>query len=516
MNRKDERVYQEWLDLRERIKSSTSPIKNEPHKTKQKRLRKLKRNFSAFCKYYFPHYLDSEFGYFHKEAALEIAHDKNIFAILEWPREHAKSVIACVFIPMWLHARDELDGMLLASANADKAKDLLGDIQAELLENQRFSSDYGKQASVGDWRDGHFMDAKGNGYWAFGRGQSPRGVRKAAKRPSFGLVDDIDDKVIVKNQGRVKEAVNWVLEDFFGALSIKAARLVIAGNRIDKKSILAHLVGDVEPEDPKRKGIYHSKVFAIESSKGVKGDELTGQPAWKERYNLEILTQRMEKMGYRSSRREYFHEHHEEGIIFKPEWIRYKAPEQRYEQLICYCDPSFKDTVKSDYKAIVLVGRYKSNIDVLWCWVRQATISSMVKVHYNLYEEYGSQARYYIEANMLQDLLLDDFDTEGDLRNYFMPIRPDRQKKHDKFTRIENMSPLFERGKIAFNELERSSVDMQTLVQQLLGFGDGGHDDAPDALEGAISKLQKSARSTSRNWRTGRRRRKGRGAPKKR
>lgn len=491
----EKRAYEAWLSLRERIKSATAlaPI-NEGQKDKKKRLRKLKRNFVAFAKYYFPHYLDSGFGYFHKETAAQIAHDKNIFAVLEWPREHAKSVFSNVFLAMWLKARGELSGMIVGSANQDKASGLLSDLQAELLENKRFINDFGQQSTMGDWRNGHFMDSEGCGYWAFGRGQSPRGVRKAAKRPNFGVIDDIDDKVIVKNPARVREALNWILEDFYGALSIQASRLVIAGNRIHKGSILAHIVGDVEVDDQKRTGIYHSKVFAIEHAKGVKGTPNNGQPAWKERYTLDMLNARIEKMGYRASRREYFHEHVQEGLIFQNDWIQYAKPPEDFDEIITYCDPSFKDTKKSDYKAIVTVGRSKSKLYVLGAWVRQASITAMVKAHYDIYEVLGAQSRYYIEANMLQSLFLDDFDEEADRAGYHVPIRADKRKKPDKFTRIENLSPLFERGKVFFNEQKKNTPDMQMLVTQLLAFGSAAHDDGPDALEGAVSLIQRGSR----------------------
>lgn len=503
---KNSREYQEWLDLLGRIKNATGGINiNETAEQKLKRINELSGDFVKFARYYFPHYLDSDFAWFHKKAAKEIEDDPAGFFVLEWPRESAKSVIADIIIPMYLYARGELSGMVIVSGNEDKAKTLLSDIQAELTANERWIHDFGQLASYGDWAEGKFSTADGIGFWAFGRGQSPRGIRKAARRPNYAVVDDIDDKVIVKNDQRVKEIVDWVLEDLYGALSIKGARLVIAGNRIHKKSILAHLVGDVEPDDPKRSGIVHIKVYAIENPRTHQAaDPPNGVPAWKERYTLKELVDKMEKMGYRASRREYFHEHHEDGHVFKNDWILWgkMLPQNKYDAIISYCDPSFKSGKDNDYKAIMTIGKVGKYIHILDAWVRQTTVKSMVVKFYDLFGIYGNGARYYMEANMLQDLLLDEFDNEADGQGYYMPIRADKRAKPDKYTRVENLTPLFERGLVILNETQRKNPDMQTFIQQLTGFP-FAHDDAPDALEGGVFLIQKCAPRGGSTRRTG-------------
>lgn len=504
------REYEDWLELCERIKNQTAPIASEDEKDKKSRIQKLLNDFEAFCLYYFPHYCSSRLGWFHLEASKKITKDKKIFAVLEWPREHAKSVFADVFMPLWLKAKGELSGMILVSGNEQKAAGLLGDIQAELVNNQRYIADFGEQTGRGSWQDGQFSTKDGIGFWAFGRGQNPRGARKAAKRPNYAVVDDIDDKVIVKNPQRVREAVAWVMEDLYGCLAITGGRVVIAGNRIHKGSILAHIVGDIEPDDPKNEGITHIKVFAFE--KGPKHEkampgEKGAAPAWKENHKTEDLKDKFQKMGFRSAMREFFHEHHEEGLIFKDEWIEWVTPlaYKDYDGIVVYCDPSFKHSKTSDHKAIVAVGRKGNKYHILKAWVRVASIKSMVVAFYDFFAEFGKKAKYYMEANMLQDLLLSDFDTEAEHRDQPLPLRPDKQHKENKEMRIENMSPLFERGNVLFNEQERKNPDMQKLKDQLLGFGSGEADDGPDALEGAISKLHKknAGHAVSDSQRTG-------------
>lgn len=502
----EQRTEQEYLALVERIKKQTASTIVETKEQKQKRIQKLLGDWEAFCKYYFGKYMNAEFGWFHKKLFEEVVNDENFFGVAEFPREHAKTVLTNVFMPMFLKAKGELTGVLLGSSNEKKAFGLLSNLQAQLQGNQKYIADFGEQVSFGDWSSGHFKTRDGVGFWAFGRGQSPRGALEEQNRPNFGIIDDIDDKGIVKNPERVQEAVNWVFEDFYGCLAIQKARFIVAGNRIHKNSILANIVGDVNTGDPKRKGLYHLKVYAIENPKTRdKAGFHDGQPAWVERYTVKQLQTKMERMPYRSVRREYFHEHIEDGTIFKPEWIRWRKMDaiQKYDSIATYTDPSFKNSKTSDFKGIVTVGKRGKCYDILWSWVRQASVSSMVIANYDCYDIYGTFSTYWMEANMLQDLLLDDFDEEADVRKFALPLRADKQKKPDKDTRIENMTPLFERGLLFFNEEHRDSPDMQMLVSQFLGFGGGGHDDGPDATEGAISKVNKQTKKSKFKSRTG-------------
>ena len=96
----------------------------------------------------------------------------------------------------------------------------------------------------------------------------------------------------------------------------------------------------------------------------------------------------------------------------------------------------------------------------------------------------------------MQDILLDDFTTEGDQRGYQLPITGDKRKKPDKFQRIEAVIPLWERGFVFYDIARKDDPDMQAGIEQLLAFEKGmaGNDDAPDADEGAIWMLQRSGR----------------------
>jgi predicted phage terminase large subunit-like protein len=509
LNRKEEKEFQQWLDLRNRIREQTEPDQDHQDK-KEERIKYLLKpeNFEEFCKYYFPHYIDSDFGWFHRKAAKKILGSDNVFAVLEWAREHAKSVFADVFIPCWLKVTGNLTGMILASETEDKAKVLIGDLQAEFMDNQRLMADFGAFGVIGTWKNAHFMTSDGIGFWSFGIGQNPAGVRKAAKRPNYGVVDDASSKKKARNQKIVKEELDWILGEFMGCLMIKGKRFVYANNRVAKNDLTAHIVGDIEEGDAKRKGIVHMKVFATEDPKTHEKllIENGGVPAWP-RYTLKQIRTRIREMGYRNAMRQFYHMHIEDGDVFLPEhlpWIKC-YPLDKYDALITYCDPSYKGKKKNDFKAIVLIGKKGNNFHILWAWVRQANVGPMVQAHYDVDEIIRNKAqvmeiegakfrevlaRHYIEANFMQDLMLEEYETEGDARGYQLRIRGDKRKKPDKEARIEDLSPLAERGCIGFNARYRKNPDMVQLRDQFLAFPNG-HDDGPDAVEGGVHLLNK-------------------------
>jgi len=489
-----------WKEHCKIVQESNPVDPHEPLADKQARIAQAKKDYNFFVKSYFKHYADADCAPFQVSAANKVAEDPNIFAILEWPREHAKSVHADVLIPLWLKIKGELTGLVQVGKNWDDAAGLMGDLQAELEYNQRYINDFGVQKTTGSWETGNFIDSEGIEYTAIGRGQSPRGIRNRAKRPNYCSVDDIDDDELVENPDRVQKVVKWILGSLYGALAIKGSRMLIVGNRIHRKSVLAHMVGDVDENSPKRKGIYHSKVCAIEN----------GKPAW-ERYTLAELQLKFDRMGYYLTQREYFHNPVTEGKIFKREWIQWgKIPALReFDMIVAYFDPSYKGKTSNDYKAVRVWGAKGYKRYLITCFVRQCGITDAVKWMYDLHERLRSQVsiNFYMEQVFLQDMFFDDFEAEAKLRGYYLPVAGDTRQKPDKFMRIHSTAAFYERGITVYNEAEKKSPDMQAGLDQVLGFEKGSavHDDAPDADEGALFILQEYGRQRSAEPRIGKR-----------
>ena len=493
----------EWQEHCRQIQSitDTRSLVRETAVEKERRIRRLQKDYAAFCEYYFPHFLqlrDKTSGEvvrivhnapFHNAAALKVKNTPNLKAVFKWPRGHAKSTHMDIFTPLWLMFQPKrlINFMVVVGKSEDSANRLLGDIQAELQYNKRIIADYGKQMSMGDWTEGEFTTKDGVHFLACGRGQSPRGLRKRESRPDYIVIDDLDDDELCRNPRRVREMTDWVKEALFGALDVGRGRFIMVGNLISKTSVLANIC--------KTKGVHVSEVKAVDGE---------GNPTWREKWTKEEARTYAEFVGYRAWEKEMMHNPIIEGTVFKQEWIKYaKRPAWRdFDELVLYIDPSWKSKKTNDTKAAKLWGKYKSQLWHLRAFVRKASVAELVRWCYDLYEwslEKNISIRFMMEASFMQDIILDDFTIEGNLRGYQLPITGDKRKKPDKFQRVEAISPLWERGFVYYDLSQKDDPDMQAGIAQTLAFEKGmsGNDDAPDADEGAIWQLQRTTRQES-------------------
>ena len=345
------------------------------------------------------------------------------------------------------------------------------------------AADYGIGRGDGIWTDGKFSTSDGSIFFALGRGQSPRGLKKSGRRVNYIVIDDIDDDEMCMNPNRVNKVTDWCLTALYGTMDAGRGRFVLVGNRIGKKSVLGEIA--------ERPGIYHTVINILDRK---------GSPTWKENFSKAEVEKIRSDIGERRFQKEYMNNPVNEGTVFERKYIRYgkMLPMRKYRSIVAYTDPSFKSSSSNDYKATMLVGVTPAGeFHVLKAFADQTKVSEMVGWHYRISDYVGdTPVRYYMESNFIQDLLMDEFRKIGGEAGVQIPITGDARKKPDKFARIENMQPLFQRGEVIFNEDEKGSQGFEVLEEQLLLFEKGSkvHDDAPDALEGAIWILSNKTR----------------------
>ena len=493
------RDYDEWLAFCQTVQArSTTP--EEDAQTKEARKKRALRDYNYFVTTYFPVYADHDCAPFHIAFANACLKDKNFLGAAEWPREHAKSVHLDIIIPMWLLAHGQLTGMILMGKNNTDACNLLSDLQAQLQYNKLFAADWGDQHNFGSWEEGDFTTQEGIRFLAVGRNQSPRGARKDEKRPNLAVIDDVDDDEIVNNLKRVKQIVKNIFSALFFALKTKGARMMIAGNRIHPRSILAHFVGDTKKGKKKRKRLYHSKVYAIINSKGkpvfphdIDRNELAtvdAKPAWS-RYSLEELLIKTDVAGPTLAKQEFFHENAVEGSIFKDQYFKWvKIPHLGLMQVIeGYFDPSFENNAKSDYKAI-RVWALKDNKKYLYkSFVRRCELETaflwMVQVDKSLPAGVGIIWR--MEKQFITREIKRALKRVIKKTGHNISVLEDTRDKPNKYTRMVKMEPDYYAGDVFFNIDDIDDPDMVEGNNQLKGIEPGysSPDDAPDADEGA-------------------------------
>ncbi len=474
----DKQTMQRWEAYRKSVERDIPVPFNETDKEKQARIKKLLGNFEAFCQYYFPNYATAPFAKFHLNFAKKIAASDKIYIVRAWAREHAKSVTAGLFIPLFEKFNGRLFNMLLVSHSYDNASELLMPMMIQLESNPRIMHDFGQQKSWRGWEVGKFITADGCSFRALGSGQSPRGSRNEEKRPDFILIDDIDTDEEARNPVRLKKKWDWIEQALWPTMSISGRkRFVIVGNIIAKDGIVVR--ASKKADDFEQINILDKK----------------GNPSWKERYSAAEVNYMLSKISYASGQKEYFNNPINEGSVFRDIKYGKVPPLNKFRFLVAYCDASYKNSRTNDFKAIPLVGELNGDYYIIKARLEQTTLNTMLKwwYDYKAYINDRSQLYNYVECNGFQDAWYQDVFMPA-LRNMekaegTLAVSPDDRAKPDKFSRIEgNLEPINRRGSLILNEDERDDPHMQRLEEQFKAIEPNlpAHDDGPDAVEGAV------------------------------
>ncbi|MBD8348587.1 hypothetical protein [Dysgonomonas sp. HGC4] len=491
-----DKIQREYDDHCVLIQKAATININETPDQKYKRIKSLEADFLKWWAYYFPHYATCESAPFHKKIADLLIFKFIIKLLNDAFRGSAKSVITVLGVPLFLAlVKKEMWFMLLVGRNDEKATELLADVQAELTHNDRLKNDYGDQFKHGSWADGNFTTKDGVKFQAIGFGQDPRGLRNGEHRPDYIACDDIDTLKMCNNDRLIREGMDYITSSLWGCFDKGNERFVFNNNLIHKNSLQAKLIeqSEIANKAAKEQGLprtfYHIKTPAVLDA------DFT--PSWSAKYTAQYWREKRAATPYRAWMREYMCIPLVDGTIFNPEWMQYKKilPLHMYDSLCLYGDLSYKD--KGDYKALVLVGKKGREFHIIDAFVRQTSRAVAATWLYDLYEKLQLQkynVRYLIEGLFAQDEFVNDFDMEGDSRGYYIPVTADKGQKHNKFDRIESMAGFFERLNVFFNELLKNKQDIVNMIDQLLAFekGSGANDDAPDALQSAISELNKA------------------------
>jgi hypothetical protein len=484
-----------------RLNLATTIDLNELPADKIRRISELEKSYVKWFEYYFPNYAKCKCADFHRKIANKIIDNRHIRALFEAYRSSGKSVHIDLGIPLYLYlARNDLHYMLLVGQTERKSKILLSDIQAQLKHNNRIINDYGQKFKQGDWADGYFMTTDGIRFNSLGFLQDPRGSREEGYRPDYIAIDDVDGKRHLNNNQIMSDSVNYITEDIWGCFDSEdnaVRRFVYANNNFHKNSITNRLKTlflqgiKKSKENGEPTDFFHIRVDAVK-------DLDSFEPAWKEKSSADFWRKFFNSTPYRSFMREYMNTHIEEGSVFKPEWLQFTKilPYKKYEAICFYGDLSWGDD--ACHKSIVALGKSGRQFHVLHCFFRQSTRMAVARWLYDIFEDsrlnVADNVQYIIEGLFAMSEFINDFDSEGDDRGYYIPVVASKRPKTDKFMRIEGMSAFFERRNVFFNEAEKDNADQILLRDTLLAFEKGAKIplDGLDAMQGAFTEINQT------------------------
>jgi len=518
----------QWEIFVNMVLSGTLTDKDEEDDARKQRVAALEADPEQWFRYYFPNFAYAPAAAFQKAATARVLTNPEWCEVRMWSRELAKSTRTMmeVFYLVLVGHKDESERagaesdineceererraendetpyaprsialrsdnalrshnalkkrcVLLISNSLDNATRLLMPYKANLEYNQRIIQDYGPQQGDGTWTTAELITPGGISFRAVGVGQSPRGTRNEEVRPDIIIFDDTDTDADCLNAEIVARKWRWIEEAAIGTRSIsEATTIVFCGNRIAIDSCI-HRASDIAD---------HTDVVNIRNEDGLS--------SWPEKNSEADIDRVLSQKSYAAQQKEYFNNPITEGSVFKEMAYKPTRPLSEYDLLVCYTDPSYKNT--ADYKATVLVGKWKSEFHVIKCYLEQATTAQMIDWHYRIMDLVGGLSCYYfMEQVFMQDVLVKEVSDAGKRTGRAIPIRGDTRHKTDKFTRIESLlEPMNRNGELFLNEAELHNPHMQRLAEQFCAFGPGSraHDDGPDAVEGAIWTITQKMR----------------------
>ena len=479
------RFEREFSRLREQVRASVSPFGDRSPVGKAERRERASGDFSFFCETYLPHYFDCPPADFHRE----------VIGLAQWrpdprkgevltpvvvaaPRGFAKSTLFSFAFPLWQALFERRHFIIIGSETKTLAADHVASLAAELAENPRITYDFGQQLAYAP-KQPDIVLACGCRILGRGAGQQMRGLKHRQHRPDLAVLDDIENDQGVRSPEQVKKVLNWVISTVYPALDPEGS-LFIIGTLLSKKSALATMLLSLEPPYPQ----WTRRLF-----RAIQDD---GTSLWPAKHPLAILEATRERMGLAAFLKEKQNDPPDDSEFFQLEWIRRYEFDQVPEGLVVvgHYDPS---TGAGDFGAIITVGLdpREMNYYVLDAYIRKVSVTEALKAAL-LRQQTTPYFRFGMETNGFQALalqILPELEREAGVTLPVVEIKSTTNKA----LRIESLSPLVQRGKLLFN---LTQGDQRLLVQQLLSFPQG-HDDGPDALEGAISLLRQGRPSSA-------------------
>jgi hypothetical protein len=484
----DKQYLELWNQFRDNISKATPIDLNETAVERKKRVARLEKNPEEWFKYYFPNFYTAEPAPFHIAATRRVLNNPEWYEVRSWARGLSKSGRTMMEV-LYLALTRENDNIIMVSSTYDNAERLLLPYKAILESNNRIINDYGQQQSIGNWEAGEFITRKGVAFRALGAGQSPRGTRKDAIRPTIILIDDIDTDEECRNEDRIKVKVKWIDEALIPTRDISRALLILAcGNIIASFCCITEMAKKADKHD----------IVNIRDAEG--------KSTWPQKNTEAHIDRVLGQITDNAGEKEYFNNPIIEGEIF--ETVTYaKAPKiSSCEMVVVYFDPSTsnKDKKKTggkstaSYKSGIITGYKKFKFYTYWIRLEQTNNNEFVNWIFQadkfLSDNNVEPKAIFIENNSLQDPHYTQvikpamYKMAEDEGLSLPPLREDTRKKGDKIDRIDGtLQPLDKQGNLLFDEKLKGDKHMKKMESQMLGVSENAkHVDGPDTLEGAV------------------------------
>ena len=270
------------------------------------------------------------------------------------PRGHNKSTLVSLAYILYRAARKCSRFILVVSDTATQAQDHIGNVQKELLENEKLTSAYPhlKLPELNEYRDKKvrrratdFITTGGVRFAAKGAGGGLRGLREGAQRPDLIVVDDLENDKNVETPRQREKLKAWFLKSLSNLFGAAGGKLAVIGTILHKDSLLAWLISNKGPAN-----------YVKRRYQAITG----GMALWPSAWNLEKLTAKRDEIGSRAFATEYMNDpSDDDATLFKEAWIEnhrlvHLPPAVALTRIVVAVDPSASEDGSGDACGIVV------------------------------------------------------------------------------------------------------------------------------------------------------------------
>ena len=364
-----------------------------------------------------------------------------------------------------------------------------------------------------------FITNKGTMVRAAGMGKALRGARNGSYRPDLIVLDDLESMANTNTKELREKNLYWynsVIEPigvegrtaflYVGTLvhgngllpniltridydCRKYAAIVEEPERVDLWDIYYDILADVTDEERETKADSFYEENRLEMDKGWK-------TLWS-RWTYSALMKKKATVGTKAFNSEYMNIAYDpDSQVFSEDNITYYDDNDLFDQygrpiamdLFGHWDLAVgKGNKRDDYNAVIIIGRAKATgvMYVLDAWSMKVPAHKALQVAEQKILEWQPklfgvetiQMQYEFYRQLKENLM-----QHGIYHTRLKEFIP-RGKKED---RIQILEPLFETGYLRIKKTQR------LLLEQLLTFPNGEHDDLPDALASCVDLAGKT------------------------
>lgn len=376
---------------------------------------------------------------------------------------------------------------MLISDTAAQSEKFLRRVRDELETNELLKKDFGdlqffhkdgKRIPTSKWSEDQFITTTGIIVERKGSGAKVRGSVEGSARPDLIICDDIENDENVKTKEQREKLRDWFDKAVVNALDSDYGVLWLVGTILHFDSLLNNKLKKGLPQNA---AWFQLKMRAYHPEKN--------KVLWPERWSVEKLMARKVEIGTAAFNSEFQNNPiDEETQQFKPEWIKfYRERDIEGKNIVTFMgvDLAIGQKTIHDWFVSLTLGKCSEtgNLYVRAYTRKKSTPRGQCTIVFNSFAKWEHNT-IGIEVVAYQEAFKYLIDEESKKSGAYLPTRKIKQKT-DKITRISGISPLVENGTLHFKK------EQVELIDEMLEFPNGTHDDILDALEIAVRLARK-------------------------